>query len=54
MCSEDGVKGQEPRDAGSLCKLDKGAAASLLGLGKDSHEGMGTLDVRSVGRFVLL
>lgn len=40
MCSEDVVKGQEPRDAGSLCKLDKGAAASHLeSVGKSSHEG---------------
>lgn len=55
MCSEDGVKGHEPRSAGDLCKLDKGAVASPLeAVGKDSHGGLGTLDIRSVGQFVRL
>lgn len=55
MCSEDGVKGHEPRSAGDLCKLDKGAVASPLeAVGKDSHGGMGTLDIRPVGQFVWL
>lgn len=55
MCSEDGVKGHEPRSAGDLCKLGKGAVASSLeAVGKDSHGGLGTLDIRSVGQFVWL